>query len=54
MRKRAFVVAQGENGFERASRHHEIYNVGIYLVIFFMWVFWVELMRRKELPKDNN
>jgi exosortase/archaeosortase family protein len=44
-----FVVAQGENGFERASMHHEIYNVGIYLIIFGMWVFWVEMLRRKEM-----
>jgi exosortase/archaeosortase family protein len=42
-----FVVAQGENGFQRASMHHEIYNIGIYVVIFGMWVLWVELLRRK-------
>jgi exosortase/archaeosortase family protein len=43
-----FIVAQGENGYERASMHHEIYNVGIYIFIFMMWVAWFELLRRKK------
>lgn len=48
-----FVVAQGENGFQRASMHHEIYNIGIYVVIFGMWVLWVELLRRKAKTEDD-
>ncbi|MCF8380688.1 MAG: exosortase/archaeosortase family protein [Bacteroidales bacterium] len=37
-----FIVAQGENGFERANRHHEVYNVVIYVLIFVLWVVWFE------------
>jgi exosortase/archaeosortase family protein len=42
-----FIIAQGENGYNRASLHHEIYNVGIYIFIFVLWVIWVEKIRNR-------
>lgn len=41
-----FIVAQGENGFYRASLHHEIYNIAIYIVIFILWILWFESINR--------
>lgn len=51
-----FIVAQGENGFERAEKHHEIYNVVIYVFIFALWVVWYEffiLKARKNKVKTE-
>lgn len=42
-----FIIAQGENGIQRAESHHEIYNAIIYIFIFVMWVIWFELVRRR-------
>jgi exosortase/archaeosortase family protein len=51
-----FVVAQGENGYHRASMHHEIYNVGIYVFIFIIWIAWFEMIRRRsdKLSSDEH
>ena len=49
-----FVVAQGVNGYQRASMHHEIYNIGIYIFIFMMWVAWFEMIRRRSEKVNNN
>ncbi len=43
-----FIVAQGDNGYHRASVHHEVYNVGIYLLIFALWVVWFEILRKRS------
>lgn len=43
-----FIVAQGENGFHRASVHHEVYNAGIYVLIFGLWVVWFEILRKRS------
>ena len=46
-----FIVVQGENGTERASLHHEIYNVVIYIFIFAMWIIWYEAFIKKAKKK---
>ncbi len=43
-----FIVAQGENGYDRANLHHEIYNIAIYILIFLLWVLWFEVILRKK------
>lgn len=43
-----FIVAQGENGFQRASTHHEMYNIAIYISIFVLWVIWLEFFVWKK------
>jgi exosortase/archaeosortase family protein len=48
-----FVIAQGENGYHRASMHHEVYNIGVYIFIFLMWVVWFEKIRKKNSKIDN-
>ncbi len=46
-----FIIVQGVNGTERASLHHEIYNVVIYIFIFAMWILWYErFVRRSNKP----
>jgi len=47
-----FLIAQGENGYARASLHHEIYNVVIYIVVFIMWIIWFEfILSKRNLKK---
>jgi len=46
-----FIVAQGENGYARASLHHEVYNIGIYIIVFALWVFWFEFVRSRVKEK---
>lgn len=42
-----FIIVQGINGTERASLHHEIYNVAIYMAIFALWILWYERFVRR-------
>lgn len=49
-----FIVAQGENGFYRASLHHEIYNIAIYIVIFILWIVWFESMNRIRVSRERS
>lgn len=37
-----FIVAQLENGIEKANIHHEVYNVIIYIFVLIGWVIWYE------------
>ena len=48
-----FIVAQGDNGFQRASVHHEIYNIAIYVSIFILWVIWLELFIWKKRRRTS-
>jgi len=49
-----FIVVQGENGFVRATKHHEIYNIIIYVIIFVLWVVWFEFfVGRKNLKPTS-
>lgn len=49
-----FIVAQGQNGYHRASVHHDVYNVGIYILIFGMWVVWFEMQRKRSATRHIN
>lgn len=48
-----FIVAQGENGFHRASIHHEMYNMAIYVSIFILWVIWLEFFVWKKQRRKS-
>ena len=48
-----FIIAQGENGFERATRHHELYNVLVYIFVFVLWILWFEIFQKKKMKSDG-
>lgn len=47
-----FIFVQ-HNSAQKASHHHELYNIIIYLVIFVMWVIWIEKYSPWSLRKTN-
>ena len=48
-----FIVIQGEDGFARANRHHEIYNIIIYVFIFALWIVWFEFFLGRKKKKQE-
>lgn len=48
-----FIIAQGENGVQRASTHHEMYNIAIYISIFILWVIWLEFFVWKKRKRSS-
>ena len=49
-----FIMVQGEDGVARATYHHEIYNMVIYVIIFVMWIVWFEFFLRKRMKKGKD
>lgn len=52
-----YIIVQGVNGTQRASTHHEIYNVAIYISIFALWIIWYErfvLKAKKDKSTPEN